>query len=210
MKKVVVAVVVLLLLGAGGYYLYAKSASKMAPAASTEQNSGGVFGSIKDALSKSLSLQCAFTADDGVPTTAYIKAGAVRVDTNGKTVEQQGSFIMKDKKIYFWQTATKQGTMMSVPEVSVTPTSGSTVKPTAASSEGDNMMAALEKFKNDCKPAVVADSLFTPPADVKFTDFSQMMKQVPSGMPSGYPTGMSQQDVQKMMQQYQPTGTTGY
>ena len=209
-KKVIVVVVVLLLLllAGAGYYLYTKSAQKPAATATTQEKNEGVFGSIKDALSKSLSLQCAFTSENGVPTTAYIKAGAVRVDTTGKTPEQTTSIIMKNKTMYFWPTNSKQGSMMTIPDVSITPSvTGSTVKPTGTSDQSENMMAALEKFKDSCKPAVVADSLFTPPSDVKFTDMSQMMKAVvPSGTPSGYPTGMSQQDVQKMMQQYKPTG----
>ena len=38
-------------------------------------------------------------------------------------------------------------------------------------------LAELEKYKDSCKPTVVADSMFVPPADVKFQDLSKMMQQ---------------------------------
>lgn len=206
----IVLVVVLLLLAAGavGYYKFAHK--EPTENAMMGEEHGGVFGSIQDALTRNLSLQCQFTSDEGVATTAYIKAGAVRVDTKtGKP--DASSMIMKDKKIYFWQDAQKTGTMMTVPSITVTPLPTSSVKPTGSASaedEGANALSMLEKFKDSCKVASVADSLFVPPADVKFTDMSQMMRTMqPSGVPSGVPTGMTQQDVQKMMQQYGvPTG----
>lgn len=208
MKWVWVLLLLLLLLGLGafGYYKYAHT--KKAPeSAKKEEEHGGVFGSIKDALSKQLSLECRFTSDEGVTTTAYIKMGAMHVDTNAGKPDAM-SMIMKDKKLYYWQVAQKQGSVMTIPDVSITPSVTGTLKPTGEEDRSQSMLAALEKFKNSCKTAVVADALFTPPADVKFTDYSQVMKQVaPSGTA---PTGMSQEDVQKLMQQYKPTGTTGY
>lgn len=198
MKKFLPILIVLLFLGGGGYYLYS---TKLAPKVGTQQ-SGGVFGSIKDALSKSLSLQCNFTNDDGTQIAAYMKAGAVRVDSEGKTQEQSGSYIMKDKKLYFWQKGAKEGTSMEFTEPSVTPEKTETAQPTESAgsqSKGDDMLAMLEKFKDKCKPAVVGDDLFTPPSNVKFTDFSKMM---PTGQPS-------EQDVQKMMQQYQQNTSSG-
>ncbi|HYK09142.1 MAG TPA: hypothetical protein VEW42_06635 [Candidatus Eisenbacteria bacterium] len=215
-KKVIVVVVVLLLLllvGAG-YYLYTKSAQKMAPKVENEEH-GGVFNTIKDALSKNLSLECHFTSDEGVATVAYLKLGSVHVDANvGKS--DATSILMKDKKMYFWQVGSKKGTIMNVPEVSITPSTTGSMQPTLSAGSGSStgqvedksqgLMTTLEKFKESCKPAAVADSLFTPPSDVTFTDMSQMMKAIPSSTPSGYPTGMTQQDVQKMMQQYKPTG----
>lgn len=195
MKKFALVLLVLLLLGGGGYYLYSKSGQKLP---GTEQ-SGGVFGSIKDALSKSLSLQCEFTDDQGVATVAYMKAGAVRVNTTGKTTEESGSFIMKDKKLYFWQKGSKEGTLMTMSDEKVTVAPGKTEPTGTADEKSGNVLSELEKFKDKCKAAVVDDSLFTPPSDVKFTDFSKMMPSIPAGGKA------SEQDVQKLMQQYQNT-----
>jgi len=216
-----VAVVVLLLLvvGAVGYYKFAKKTAQV-PVAMTTEEHPGVFGTIQQALSGNLSLECHFTSDDGTATAAYIKMGAVHVDSNvGKPNAM--SFIMKDKKIYFWQVGSTTGTMMTVPDVTITPgvaqptpTNSSGSSTGAAQNSGASMLATLEKFKNSCKPAVVADSLFTPPSNVKFTDMSEAMKQMmPSGAPSGavVPSGMSQEQIKQVMQQYgQPTAAAGY
>lgn len=197
MKKLLIVVVILLALGGGGYYLYS---NQMQKSGSATQQSGGVFGSIKDALSKSLSLQCSFDTEDGTKVAAWMKAGAVRVDSDAKDAQQSGSYIMKNNKLYFWQKGAKEGTMMEFSEPSVTPGKTQEAEPTgsaAKDNQGDNVLGMLEKFKDKCKPAVVGDDLFTPPAGVKFTDFSKL---VPTGAAGGQP---SEQDIQKMMQQYQ-------
>lgn len=208
MKKwmwIVLAVVIVLIV-AGGVTYFKFSHKESSKSAMMGEDHGGVFGSIQDAIAKNLSLQCSFTSDDGAATTAYIKAGAVRVDTKTGTPDA-ASMIMKDKKIYFWQVSQKTGTMMTVPSITVTPApTNSVAHPTGTSGdEGQNVLTMLEKFKNSCKTATIADSLFVPPADVKFSDMSEMMHgMMPSGAPSGVPSGMTQEE--KMMQQYAPTG----
>ena len=216
MKKLipVFLIVVLLLAGGAGYYLYTQShkSTSVTSSAKPAQNSN-VFQSIQDALSKSLSLQCSFTDEQNRKTTAYIKAGAIRADVlgNDPTKEYNStSVIIKDKKMYIWDTVKKQGMVMEVKEQPTVEPTGTMQENQTGSSSSENpgeVMATLEKYKKDCKTAVLSDSLFTPPTDVTFRDLSQMM--VPS---VAAPTGMSQQDVQKMMQQYQqqvPQGTSG-
>ncbi len=196
-------VIVLLLIAAGSLAYYKFAHSVKSPSMAGEEH-GGVFNTIQDALTRNLSLQCQFTADNGTATTAYIKSGAVRVDTNPQKPDAQ-SMIMKDKKIYFWQVSSKTGSVMTIPSITVTPMpTSSAVKSTeSAQNQGSNALSMLEKFKDSCKVAVVDDELFVPPTDVKFTDMSEMMK----AMPSGAPTGMSQEQVKQMMQQYgAPTG----
>jgi hypothetical protein len=225
MMIIIVAVVILLLLAGGGYYLMNKSNMKPASETSMMQpkaspTSAGMFASIKDALSKSLSLQCAFTDDQtNAKTTAYLKSGAIRGDVTGKTPTENSSFIMKDKMMYFWTG--KQGMKMAfnpdemkemMPSVSP-----STQKPTGMSGgeNGANMIEMLEKFKDSCKPAVIEDALFVPPSDVTFQDLSKMM---PSGAmmakPSGtMPSDMTQEQAKEMekqmMQKYNITPPAG-
>lgn len=210
MKKFLpVIIIVLILLVAGvGYYMYSQKGSAKPSTANTAQQNTSMFSSIKDALSKSLSLQCTFSDETGRQTTAYIKAGAVRADVVGKNPSEQynnSSVIMKDKKLYMWDTVKKQGITMTLNDENLpTGTVNSGSGSPSQNSAGD-MMAALEKYKNDCKPAVISDSLFVAPTDVTFSDLSKMMQ----------PTGaVNQQNVQQMMQQYQQqnqnSGSTGY
>ncbi len=169
-KNILIGLVVLILVGAGaGYVVMSKKGVPGIPASTT---SGNVFTSIKDALSKSLSLECTFTDESGRQTKAYMKAGAVRSDFTGKTANESGSVIMKDKKIYFWNA--QGGFMMEAPEE--TPAAGEPTTKATPGGAGD-IVETMEKYKESCKPAVVADSLFTPPANITFQDFSKMMQQ---------------------------------
>lgn len=221
MKKLLiplVIIVLLILVGAGAYlYMHKKAASEMA-SVPTPKNSAGFLGSIQDALSKSLSLSCTFTDSTGRSTTAYIKAGAIRADVVGKDPTQpynSTSVIIKDKKMYVWDTTKKTGMVMDMSEMMptgspVTLTPQTTTQPSQSQNHNSpDVLGMLEQYKNNCKPAVVADSLFVVPTDITFTDLSKMM---PSGVPTGtVPTGMSQEQIKQMMQQYAPTGTsTGY
>ena len=85
MNKKVLAVVVVLLLLAAGYFLMNKSGSNGGSLVTGTQTQPGKlsFTSIQDALSRSLSLECTFTDDNGRQTKTYMKAGAVRTDFTG-------------------------------------------------------------------------------------------------------------------------------
>lgn len=179
MKKIIPIVVGLLLVGGVGFAFLNKSKTSV-PEAPTEKKEGSVFTSIKDALSKSVSLECSFTDEaQGQKVTAFIKGGAVRSDFTGRTNSESGSAIIKDKKMYFWNMGKKEGMMIDIPDEKDT----SAPADSSGADKSENILSSLEKYKNNCKAAVVADSLFTPPADVKFTNFSELMK-TPSGIPA--------------------------
>lgn len=205
-KKILGAVLVLLL--AVGAFLYMNPSS---PLKSGTMQSGSPatgtspFTSIQDALSRSLSLECTFTDDSGRQTKSYVKAGAVRTDFTGKTAADTGSAIIKDKKMYYWNNSKKEGFMMEVPAVTPgksesgsTPSNSSLGKGNSAS----EVYAMLEKFKNSCKASTVADSLFTPPTDIKFQDYSEMMKGLQQMMNNSKTGGFNEDSVKQMMQKY--------
>ena len=160
LKNLLIAAVVLAILGGGAWYFFGKK--------STQTN---VVTSIKDSLSKSVSLECDYTDEQGRKTKSYIKNGAIRSDFTSEDVQESGSVILNDKKLYVW-TNKKQGFVSEIPEAATT--TEEAVKDQGLS-QRDGLMADLEKYKQQCKPAVVSDSLFTPPADVEFTDYSQLM-----------------------------------
>lgn len=187
----IVVVVLLALLGFGAFKFLKKGASTMVPGGS---QSGNVFTSIKDALSKSVSLQCDYSDANGIKTTAYIKAGAIRSDTTGKTPEESGSAIIKDKKMYFWNS--QGGFTMDFKDTETT--APSTAPSKSGGEKPQDIMNSLEQYKDSCKPAVVSDSLFTPPANVKFQDFSQMFKTPTGG--AGVPA-FNEKDIQKYLPQ---------
>jgi len=180
--KVIIGVVVVVLLAGVGYMVMSKSG-------------GSSFTSIQDALTRSLSLECSFTDETGRQTKSYMKGGAVRADFTSSKPEESGSVIVKDKKMYSWNA--QGGFMMELPDESDVQT---TTEPGAPNQAG-NMMESLEKYKESCKPAVVSDSLFTPPSNVNFQDFSKMMPQVPQ-LPTGadVPAAMPSIDYSQYLQ----------
>lgn len=183
----IIAAVIIVILGALGYFYFGKSAS-------LPGTKSTVFTSIQDALSKSLSLKCEYTDPNGTKTTAYIKNGAVRADTTSSKAEESGSVIVKDKKMYFWNA--QGGFMMEIPDV--TPEPG--FQAPKESNQAEDIMKDLESYKDSCKAAVVADSLFTPPGDVNFTDFSKMM-QIPTETQQKQPP-VDQKQIEELMKKY--------
>lgn len=198
-KKLIIGAVVLLLLGGGvWYFLNGQNTS------SSQNASSNAITSIKDAMSKSVSLECIYKDAEGRSSKSYIKNGAVRVDVvNESEPDKSAYIIMKDKKMYTW-TAKKEGFVMELPdEEEMKQAADSMPKGTSdGTAQQQNVMADLEKYKDACKPAVVSDSLFTPPADVTFTDLSQMMKPA-TGTGSSAAPSMDPEKMQELMQKYQ-------
>ena len=151
-----------------------KSTPVVTPAPSARPTESNIISSIKDALTRGLSLECNFTTASGTKTHAYIKNGMIRSDVTGKTALESESVIIKDKKIYFWNAASAM--MMEIPDISVTPVKGKSAA--SLSDQQKNVMDSLEQYKKDCHVATVSDSVFDLPKGVKFQDFSSMMKSL--------------------------------
>src|SRR3989344_3901856 len=205
----IIAVVLLLIIG-GGAYLTFKNKPVQPGAVNTNINQGqpqdgNVFTSIKDALSKSLSLECKYNDEKGTESTTHIKGGAVHVAAktlaDGKETNTQ--VIMKDRKMYTWDEATKKGVVFDIPEENLQ-TTPSTQAP-SGDNKGDSFLAEIEKYKDACKPAVVSDSLFTPPTDVEFQDFSKMFQNPPTGTMQDNSVP-SEFDLEELIRQYSPEG----
>lgn len=180
MRKVAI-IIALLLLGGTGVYL----ATRHKTPSPVVQTSTSTFSSIQDALNRSLSLKCDYMYKD-IHTVAHIKNGQIRSDIMSATDPSvAGSVIIKinEKKIFYWN-AQGMGFMMDMPDVHVTPTGPAQ----GASSPAQNTISSLEQYKQNCKEAQVADSLFLLPTNITFKSASQMMPTIPTGtMPtSGY------------------------
>lgn len=195
MKKLlpIIIVVVLVVAGVGGFLVMGKGGKSSSPLSSAT----GTFSSIKDALSRSMTLECEYSDETGRKVKSYIKNGAVRADVVSSNVEESGSTIMKDKKMYFWNA--QGGFTMTLPDDQGTAEGQEESK----NSQGKELLEDLERYKNQCKTSVVSDSLFTPPSDVKFQDMSGLF---PTSAPSvqtggGQAPQVDQKDIQKYMDQ---------
>lgn len=204
MKKIIPVLVVLILLVIGVFlYMKSKNPSSNAtvggPAKTGEQTN--VITSIKDALTKSVSLVCNYKDDSGKQTSVYIKAGSVRsIVTAGGDKTQPNNFILAGGKMYIWNDSTKAGFMytMKAPTTTVAPTTASvTGQVNNAGDKSQSYLAEIEKFKNDCKPGVVDSGLFAAPADVNFQDMDAILNNQ-NKMPG---QGTNPTDYQKYIQQ---------
>lgn len=218
MKKIVPVLVVLILLGVGGYfYMSSKGTIPKTPFGTASNNTGGnVFTSIKDALSKSMSLKCVYKDEKGAETVSYIKGGAVRVMvTETGDTEQYGNILMKDKKMYMWSDKTKQGFTLMIKEpenISPVPESGN--KEAQKTNDQESVLAQIEKYKDACKVEVIADSYFTVPSGVQFQDMDAFQKQMMKGIPTNPPSNDgssvdSQKYLEEMMKQISPEAGDG-
>lgn len=194
--KIIVGVVILLVLGIGAFMFMGNSGKSLTQNNGMMGKSSSPFSSIQEALSKNLSLQCDVTDPQGHKTVSYIKNGKIRVDITGATTAENGSVIMRDNKMYFWNNKGGISMEFNIDELGK---QGANSTPDQ-SGTGQNPQAyvdMMEKYKESCKNATVSDSLFEVPTNVKFQDFSEMMKMMQGGA-----NGANSADYEKLMQQY--------
>lgn len=175
MKNIIPVVVILVLLGVGGYYFMSSGKQP----AKIGLPTAPVFTSIKDALSKSMSLKCEYPdpTNKGLVITSYIKNGAVRVGNFTMTDKNKGNAIIKNNQMWVWNEGEKTGMLISLKT--------DKTQEQAEKDQQQQTLDEIEKNKQYCKVDVVADSLFNPPADVKFTDFGAAFQNtIISGMPT--------------------------
>ncbi len=181
-NKAVIAVVVILLLGVGGYFYFNKSRNV--------ETAGGISSgvkSLKELLASGVPQKCTFASDDEsgkTEGTSYIAGGKVRADftstINAKTTVSH--MISDNKTSYIWTDGDKTGFKMTITETDTNATDSPVTGETA--SQG-NEADLDQKSDYKCSVWVPDNSMFTPPADVKFTDFSEMFKPSPATSGSG-------------------------
>lgn len=175
---IIVAVVLLIIVGGVSYSRFKNGNSESV----TESKS--VFTSVKDALTKNVTLACEFNEAEST-FKSYIKNGAVRVSTTGNTPTQAGEMLMKDNKIYVWDSNSKEGFVYDMPK----DTEGNDEKVGMTGQEvvsSESYLDMIDKYKDSCKVATLDDSFFTAPSDIKFQDMSKFLEDLKSQMPQGY------------------------
>jgi len=118
-------------------------------------------------MNKSLSLRCDYEANN-VKSTVYIKGQSLRSETENKTGKAYA--IVKDQKLWAWSSQNTQGILMDLTKQNQTQTGGQKSQ--------EDIVKEVEQYKQNCQQTVVADSLFSPPTDIKFLDLSQMMQNL--------------------------------
>ena len=168
-KIVLFIIIGIFLLGLVGWVSYSKFKGNKTVSTGSNSEKSGIFTSVKDALTQKLTLSCEFTDETGTVVKSYIKNGAVRVSSigNGDNV-QANEIIIKDKKMYMWDSKTKEGFVYSINEENGN----------SEAVKSDSYFEAIDKYKDSCKIATVMDSYFTIPTDVNFQDMSKLLEDL--------------------------------
>lgn len=178
MKKVLIVVVVLLLLAAG-YYFYNKSRG-----GSSMVGGDIVSGmmSYKDLLAAKVPQKCTYSMNEasGGEGTTYVSGGKVRSDfsstQDGKAVASH--MISDGTTSYVWNEGDKTGYKMTISQEQMNATPVPSTETGSNGGEGD----INQNYDFKCSAWIPDNSLFNPPSDVTFTDFSSMMQ--PSAAPA--------------------------
>lgn len=183
----IVAVIIIAVIG-GYMVLNKKSTAPSQPTTSQEQSGqdeGIVKGSIKSLLSGGKNVSCSVKYPIGDSTSegkVYVTENKMRGDftttVEGKTMESH--MISDGSYSYSWVSGTPQGVKIKIDETQAK------ASPVAGQSQQVDIDAQIDM---NCSSWGVDNSMFTPPADVKFTDFSSMMK--PAASPA---SGQTQQN----------------
>lgn len=187
MKKIItLLIIVLLIIGVAIYAFMASqknAVTEIGPGAvrpateGTEQPAeNDALKSLKELVSQGIPQRCTFDyqdPDSGKNTgTMFISGNKLRGDFMIKDEEgnvTNGGMITDDAYLYTWDNDTKEGFKMAL-----------TADIKAESEEIRNNPSKVfdmdKKANYNCGPWVVQDGIFNPPQDVKFADFSEMMK----------------------------------
>lgn len=188
----ILAIIIILLI-TGGATLLNRSKNQAATTVvttpkPTEPKSAAT--SLKNLLSLGKSQMCTYEYTNpesgSVKGVVYLSSGKMRGDftttANGKPYS--GSMINDTKYVYTWSTAAKQGFKTQITaDIQKAMTGGS-----GSASNQQQSIDTSAKYDYKCSNWSTDASKFTPPGDIKFTDYSSMMKQIVS------PTGTTTTD----------------
>ncbi len=187
-----IALIVLILLVVGGAIFLNRSKESTSSTTTetpkpttTKENT---MMSLSELLLKGKSQMCTYDYKDAqngtVKGVVYISGGKVRADftttANGKPYS--GSMINDTKYMYTWSSEAKTGFKTQISDMKQMMDQKS-VSPTTTQQQS---LDSNVKYDYKCADWVVDNSKFSPPSDIKFTDYSSMMKQMmkPTGTTS--------------------------
>lgn len=173
------AVLIVIGLSIGGVVGYMKLTKKATPVSDSSP-----FSSIKDALTKSISLKCEYPdqGDSNKKVVTYVKNGAVRMDDFAMG-NARGNAIIRDNKMYIWSNGSLEGTLINLD-------SQGNQKENVGN-QSAQALADLERYKSYCKAEIVSDAMVTPPTEVNFVDFAKSVEKMTQDALKNVPTGLT-------------------
>jgi hypothetical protein len=159
MKKILIA-------GFAIFFLAGCGASKVAGTPNAD-----VFTSIKDAITRQITLRCDYKEDDGKVHVTYIKGQLIRMMADEKLTNDAMNVnsLIKDNKMYIWENGAKTGMVI---DLAVMQKNNDANLGNTKVQGTDDIINDLEDQKNNCRPESAPASSFEVPKDVNFKDFS--------------------------------------
>lgn len=182
-NQIIIGIVaaIIIILGLGGFLLLAKNKASTPYNTSAVTNTNMMQGTIQDIFAGGKNQKCDFDVKEstggetkGSVSVASDKAyGTFEMTTNGKVTN---TYMVRDgDTFYLWGNSLPLAikTKMSVNDMAKQMSGGnySNIDPN-------------KKLEFNCNSWTVDESLFTPPANIKFTDVANMMKNT-GGIPTG-------------------------
>jgi hypothetical protein len=146
-------------------------------------------GSLMDLLKLGKAMKCTYsytqesTAFQG---TSYVSGDKMRTDMEGVVPTEEGDqqitshFISDGTWTYNWSSMQDQGMKMKLSELE------DAGEETDTEDQDYYEQANLDKnFEYKCSPWIVDSSMFVPPSDIEFIDYTQMMQGLQESMESG-------------------------
>ncbi len=185
------ALVVVAVIGAAAFFFMSnskKSPEGVANSQTGSENAAVNKSSIKSLLGRGENVSCRVKyTENEMGGTVYVAGDRVRGDftvvENGQSMENH--MIQDGEYIYVWSTS-DQGLKMKVSEEAVQASPGTDV---------DKPVDLDEQVEMDCDKWSVDESMFSPPANVKFTDVADAMKSLQE------PANQAPQDAQDVCSQ---------
>ncbi|MEK7501952.1 MAG: hypothetical protein AAB609_00335 [Patescibacteria group bacterium] len=177
------AIILVIVLG-GAAFIMSRNSSKAPISTQVTQNEKPVSNqkSLKDLIESGQAQKCTFkdkSASVNVEGTTYVASGKMRGDFNSAVGEKNimMHMIVNDKTSYTWMDGQTTGYKMVFDPAKMEAPAGS-----------QQSVDVNKVIDYNCSNWTVDSSVFTPPANVKFSEVGAMM------VPSGVPTGASVQD----------------
>ncbi len=175
------------------------------------------YQAMAQALQTGGSAHCTITKEDGTGTIEYYAKGE-KVRVSGITDETSGdnqysSMLSDGDYVYTWNETKKEGVKFPQPD----PDAVAQAQDQAPNIPNFSDETARDEYVQDgydvdCQVTGVDDGLFTPPADVAFTDMTKMMEgaqqmmqglnENPNQVPSAEQQQQLQEQAEQMMQQF--------
>ena len=169
MKKAIpfIVVGVVVIIAVGSWFVFGRKGGGEEVKQEVKQEEESFTGKLKEMIARNVPMRCAFKDDKGNSGVGYVKNKKYygEVTSDGKT----GYVIMVDNCMWSWSSEEKQGVKMCFDV-----------------EEGEDLWEDWEGMDEEaktntpqgnynCKPAIVSDSLFSPPADINFMDMNKFM-----------------------------------